>query len=226
MNDSANPTTSPENPRGPTMRQAVLNAWARLLHNYTILVPTIIFCALVAGTLWHLSRLSSNLIQSSALQTASMHAASLKEVRKLYTSEVTDRVEGHGIQITHDYATKEGAIPLPATFSMELGNRISEESTGMQARLFSDFPFPWRKDGGPRDDFEREAIRQLRQFPDQPFYRFEDFQGHQSLRRDGAIDLPVDHPIAWRPYNGSKGNAARIGLPSRLALQQDLVLPP
>ena len=56
------------------MRQAVLNASARLLHNYTILVPTIIFCALVAGTLWHLSRLSSNLIQSSALQAASMHA--------------------------------------------------------------------------------------------------------------------------------------------------------
>jgi len=111
-----------------------------------------------------------------------MHAASLKEIRKLYTSEVADRVAGHGIQITHDYATKQGAIPLPATFSMELSKRISEQSTVMQARLYSDFPFPWRKDGGPRDDFEREAIRQLRQFPDQPFYRFEDFQGRQSLR--------------------------------------------
>ena len=183
------------------MRQAVLNAWARLLHNYTILVPTIIFCALVAGTLWHLSRLSSNLIQSSALQTASMHAASLKEVRKLYTSEVTDRVEGHGIQITHDYATKEGAIPLPATFSMELGKRISEQNTGMQARLYSDFPFPWRKDGGPRDDFEREAIHQLRQFPDQPFYRFEDFQGRPSLRyavadrmEAGCVSCHNSHP--------------------------------
>jgi signal transduction histidine kinase len=201
MNDSANPTTNPENPRRPTMRQAVLNAWARLLHNYTILVPTIIFCALVAGTLWHLSRLSSNLIQSAALQTASMHAASLNEVRKLYTSEVTDRVAGHGVQITHDYATKEGAIPLPATFSMELGKRISEQNTGMQARLYSDFPFPWRKDGGPRDDFEREAIHQLRQFPDQPFYRFEDFQGRPSLRyavadrmEAGCVSCHNSHP--------------------------------
>ena len=59
-----------------------------------------------------------------------MHAASLREVRKLYTSEVADRVAGHGIQVTHDYATKEGAIPLPATFSMELGNRISEAQHG------------------------------------------------------------------------------------------------
>jgi signal transduction histidine kinase len=182
------------------LRQAVSHALS-LLQNNTVIVLTIIFCALVAATLWHLSRLSSNLIQSSALQAASMHAASLEEIRKLYTSEVTDRAAGHGIQITHDYATKEGAIPLPATFSMELSKRISEQGTGMQARLYSDFPFPWRKDGGPRDDFEREAIRQLRQFPNQPFYRFEDFQGRQSLRyavadrmEAGCVSCHNSHP--------------------------------
>jgi len=200
MNGSANPKNSRENLGTSTLSRAVSNASA-LLHNHTVLVLTIIFCALVAATLWHLSRLSSNLIQSAALQAASMHAASLREVRKLYTSEVADRVAGHGIQVTHDYATKEGAIPLPATFSMELGNRISEQSTGMQARLYSDFPFPWRKDGGPRDDFEREAIRQLRQFPDQPFYRFEDFQGRPSLRyvvadrmEAGCVSCHNSHP--------------------------------
>ena len=48
MNGSVDPTIGPQNPRGPIMRQAVLNAWGRLLHNYTILVPTIIFCALAA----------------------------------------------------------------------------------------------------------------------------------------------------------------------------------
>ena len=28
--------------------------------------------------------------------------------------------------------------------------------------LGSDYPFPWRTDGGPRDEFEREALRRLR----------------------------------------------------------------
>ena len=114
---------------------------------------------------------------------------------------MADRVGAHGIEVTHDYANKEGAIPLPATFSMELSERISKQSTGMPARLYSDFPFPWRKDGGPRDDFEREAIRQLRQFPDQPFYRFEDFQGRQSLRyavadrmEAGCVSCHNTHP--------------------------------
>jgi adenylate cyclase len=88
---------------------------------------------------------------------------------------------------------------------MELGKRISEQSTGMQARLYSDFPFSWRKDGGPRDDFEREAIRQLRLFPDQPFYRFEDFQGRPSLRyvvadrmEAGCVACHNSHPTALK----------------------------
>ena len=183
------------------MRQAVLKASAYLLRNHIVTLLLILFCAATAIALWQLSRLSLQLIQSSALQAASQQSESLRELRKLYTSEVADRVAGHGISVTHDYATKEGAIPLPATFSMELSERISKQSTGLQARLYSDFPFPWRKEGGPRDDFEREAIRQLRQFPDQPFYRFEDFQGRPSLRyavadrmEAGCVSCHNTHP--------------------------------
>jgi signal transduction histidine kinase len=201
MNGSVNPTTSPETPRGSAIRRAILNASAYLLHNHTIPLLAILFCAAAAIALWQLSRLSWQLVQSSALQGASQQSDSLRALRKLYTSEVADRVAPHGIEVTHDYSKKEGAIPLPATFSMELSELISKESTGMQARLYSDFPFPWRKEGGPRDDFEREAIRQLRQFPDQPFYRFEDFQGRQSLRyavadrmEAGCVSCHNTHP--------------------------------
>jgi signal transduction histidine kinase/DNA-binding response OmpR family regulator/HPt (histidine-containing phosphotransfer) domain-containing protein len=182
MNDSASPSISQEKAGASALRRALSAVLAFLLRNRIIFVLTIVFCAAMAGTLWHLSRLSSKLVQSAALQGVSQHADTLKELRKLYTSEVTERVVAHGIEVTHDYATKEGAIPLPATFSMVLGKRISQDAAGMQARLYSDFPFPWRKDGGAKDDFEREALHQLRQVPDQPFYRFEDFQGRQSLR--------------------------------------------
>ena len=171
MNGSAGPTISREKPGGSALRQAVSDVSAYLLRPF-VLLTAIIFCAAAVP----LPSLALVVAACPIISLASCVpvAASLKELRKLYTSEVADRVVAHGIQVTHDYATKDGAIPLPATFSMELGERISEQSAGMHARLYSDFPFPWRKDGGPRDDFEREAIRQLRQFPDQPFYRFED----------------------------------------------------
>jgi Protein of unknown function (DUF3365) len=44
------------------------------------------------------------------------------------------------------------------------------------------YPFKTRKDGGPRDDFEAEALTQLRNSPEHPYYRFEEFQGKPVLR--------------------------------------------
>ena len=101
--------------------------------------------------LWHLSLLSEQLVQSTALEGAAQQSEMLDVVNALYTSQVVDRVQSHGIVVTHDYATKTGAIPLPATFTIESGERIGERSkTGMLFRLYSDYPFRSRKDGGPR----------------------------------------------------------------------------
>jgi hypothetical protein len=133
--------------------------------------------------LWHLSMLSEQLVKSTALESAAQQSEMLDVVNALYSSQVVDRVQSHGIVVTHDYAQKEGAIPLPATFTIESGQQIGERSkTGMKFRLYSDYPFRSRKDGGPRDDFERIALAVLRETPDVPMYRFEPFQGRASLR--------------------------------------------
>src|SRR5207248_3351685 len=105
------------------------------------------------------------------------------EVNNFYSADVVERAKVKGVEATHDYAKRKGAIPLPATAIIELSQHISERSqSGMQVRLYSDHPFRPRTDGGPRDDFERQALDQLRQDPAEPFYRFEEFQGRPSLR--------------------------------------------
>jgi len=131
----------------------------------------------------HLSRLTRQLVQSTALEGAAQQAEMLDIVNALYTSQVVERVQSHGIVVTHDYARQKGAIPLPATFTIESGQLIGERSqTGMLFRLYSDTPFRSRQDGGPHDDFERVALADLRRNPDTPFSRFEVFQGRPSLR--------------------------------------------
>ncbi|HBB33622.1 MAG TPA: adenylate/guanylate cyclase, partial [Cyanobacteria bacterium UBA9273] len=161
----------------------VLGAFTSLLYQRTILVLTLLFCVGIAGALWNIHRLSQNLIKSQALQNASLYAQAIKESRTLYSSEVVNRIQPHGITITHDYALKEAAIPLPATFLIELGQHISKNNPGMSVRLYSDYPFPWRRaEGGPKDDFERDALRYLRSHPDRPFFRFQQFQNRPSLR--------------------------------------------
>src|SRR5262249_12912872 len=134
-----------------TRHQVVAQAWTgcvRLFYERAILVLTCIFCAGVAGVLWQVSRVQSNLVASIAVQHASMYAQALAEFRTLYTSEVVEIVRDHGIEVTHDYTTKPGAIPLPATLSMLLGQRIGANRSGAQTRLYSPYPFPWRQQEG------------------------------------------------------------------------------
>jgi|GEM_PF-665980 len=153
-----------------------------LLYKHTILVLSVIF---VSGTLisfWYLSHATNTLVQSAALQGMTLQAETLTELRNVYTSEVVDRVSGHDIDVTHDYPLKLGAIPLPVTFTMELGRRISLHDSGMVVRLYSDYPFPWRKDGGAHDEFEERALKALRADPQQPYYSFEDYKGRASIR--------------------------------------------
>ena len=166
-----------------------LNWLLRLLFKRTILVLTIIFCIGVGLALSNMSRLSSNLIESQALQHAVSSAKSINEAFALYSDAVVDRAKKvKGISVIYNYLSKEGAIPNPATFEIELAQRIGEKSTEINARVYSDYPFPLRKaQGGARDDFERKALLALRQNPKQPFYRQEKVQGRTSLRYGEAI---------------------------------------
>ncbi len=169
------------------MRQLIsqaITAFNNLLYKYTILILTLLFCVGLSAALWNMSRLSSNLIQSQALQNAALYAEASKEARTLYSDEVVNRAKAiPGIIVTHDYQNKKGAIPLPATYLIELAHRLTEKNPDTSVRLYSDYPFPSRqKEGGVRDNFERDALNKLRENPQQPFFRFEKLEGRSVLR--------------------------------------------
>lgn len=106
----------------------------------------------------HLRNLQIDLVESSTINSASQYSQMLAEFRTLYTSEVVQRLAVKGIQVTHDYHLKSGAIPLPATLTILLGERIGHEGKDLSAKLYSPYPFPWRTDrGGLRDPFAQEA---------------------------------------------------------------------
>jgi PAS domain S-box-containing protein len=219
-----------------TARQAIANALAgcsRLLHERTILVLTIMFCVGVVCMLWYVSHLQSNLIASTVLQDASLYSQALREFRTLYTSEVVETVIKHGIEVTHDHTTKEGAIPLPVTLTMLLGKRIAAHGSGAQTRLYSPHPFPSRQEeGGLPDAFSQEAWSYLQQNPGKSFYRFEDFQGLRSLRyatadlmRPSCVNCHNMHPASpktdWK--TGDVRGILEVILPLDRAVAQTYV---
>ena len=133
--------------------------------------------------LWELSRLSEYLVRKSALESAAQQSEILDEINNTYSADVVERAKLKGIDATHDYATRKDTIPLPATLTIDLAKHISERSeSGVQVRLYSDYPFRTRFDGNAKDQFERDALARLREKPGDPFYRFENYQGRPSLR--------------------------------------------
>jgi serine/threonine protein kinase len=122
-----------------------------------VLAPAV---ALVA-----MSLLSARLVRSNALESAAQQAELLEEANKEY-SRIVQRVEKANFRVNKTVPPTPGTVPLsiPATFLHDVGEQLGLlGTTGVKVRQYSDYPFPWRTNGGPRDEFEREALRRLRQ---------------------------------------------------------------
>ena len=133
-------------------------------------------------------------MRSTALESAAQQSEMLDVVNALYSSKVVDRLQSHGVVVTHDYATKTGAIPLPATFTIESGQEIGRQSkTGMLFRLYSDSPVPLAQGRRAARRLRADALADLRQRPrSSRVYRFEAFQGRPSLRYATARRMTAD----------------------------------
>ena len=132
-----------------------------------------------------LSLLSARLVRSSALESAAQQAELLEEATREYSRNV-QRVEKASFLVNKTVPPTPGTVPLsiPATFLHDVGEQLSRiSSTGVKVRQYSDKPFPWRTDSGPRDEFEREALRRLRQSRGQEtVHEFTEMGGQRVVR--------------------------------------------
>jgi adenylate cyclase len=92
----------------------------------------------------------------------------ITSVRGFYGTNVAGRVlaSSAATQVSHNYESIPGAIPIPATLSLELGRVISEQQQNITYRFVSDYPFRNRA-AHALDDFERRALAALRADPTQ-----------------------------------------------------------
>src|SRR6516225_4931012 len=85
-----------------------------------------------------------NLTDTALRRQASDLNSVITSVRGFYASDVVGRVlaapPGTNTQVTHNYQSIPGAIPIPATLSLELGRVISEQQQNIAYRFVSDYP--------------------------------------------------------------------------------------
>jgi adenylate cyclase len=127
------------------------------------LILSLLVILLLAGlpiAVWlDLSNLSDAALRRQAADLNSV----ITSVRDYYASNVVGRVLASpgSTQVAHNYETIPGAIPIPATLSLELGRVINEQQHNISYRFVSDYPF---KNRAPHllDDFEKHALAVLR----------------------------------------------------------------
>ena len=164
---------TPSHPAGPQEdRQATPGRNARLgrrLSGYlanrvalTIVLVLLVLAGLPVAVWLDLRNLSERALREQADDLSTM----IDSIRNYYSSNVVGRVLA-GDDKTHvipNYTEVRGAIPIPATLSLELGDLINAGNGNTQFRFFSDYPF---KNCAPHafDAFEREALESLRRDP-------------------------------------------------------------
>src|SRR5262249_29895442 len=106
------------------------------------------------------------------------------EVNRYY-SRIANHLNNAGVKGDPNWEQSPGQLkmPPPATATIDLGQQISTRSeSGMQVRLYSDYPFKYRASRPPLDEFESEALDQLRKDQNKPYYRFVEMDGRPVLR--------------------------------------------
>lgn len=178
----------------------------------------------------YLSALSRSFVKQSALESVRLQSDSITQFNKLY-SEVAAKLDPIEVGTTEEYEVGEKPALFPASFTIEAGRRLGCTKFGLHVQLYSDYPFPWREDGGPKDKFQSDAIAALEDNPDKPYFRFTELRGEPVLRYATArvmtrscVECHNEHPDTpkddWiegdvrgvlevvRPLNGDESRTA------------------
>lgn len=149
---------------------------------WLLLIVALALLALPIAVWQDLTNLSNQNLQRQAINMDRI----IGDVRSYYAKNVVDRVNSSDaeIQTLHDYHDIEGAIPIPATLSIELGKIIGASEGHVEYRFISDFPFI-NQQAYTLTPFETRALEQFRSDKDikQLFY---DTEG---IRWDHALTL-------------------------------------
>jgi class 3 adenylate cyclase len=174
-----------------------------ILHKYPVVSIGLLFAIGMVMIFGNMVYLSQKINEELSIKYVGTYVDTLDTVQSLYSSEVVARLNYLGVTPRQDYKNHDGAIPFPATFSIELAKAMTNPETGIVNRLYSDYPFATRKDGGPKDEYESLALTTLRFAQDKtkPFIRFENFNNRLSMRygkslvmKQSCVDCHNTHP--------------------------------
>ena len=191
----------------------------------TVIVCAAVILAMLGVAWWHMEATRQKILENNALTSAKSYAITFESLRTFYTREVVARVPQNSVTVSHDYQNFKHGIPLPATLTIQLAKEVGRRSDGFSVRLYSNYPFPWRRESAQLDAFEKRAIQELSYSPGEPYYEFEKSRNEGYLRyatadlmRPDCVACHNTHPQTpkrdWKV--GDLRGVLEISIPIRL----------
>ncbi len=160
---------------------------------------------------WFTYTSAREVVSGYAVDSAKKQAQTVTHLRNFYATEILPRARKQGLEVTHEYKSKEQGIPLPATFTIDLGHYLSKTEPGNRVALYSTLPFAWRVAERQLDPFQTEALEHLKNNPDQPFIRDDVIDGVQVIRYAQADRLEAACVACHNSFPGSPKTDWRLG---------------
>jgi len=179
------------------------------LSDFFLFIVSLLLLLGITYIFWQNYNANKAIAEQVAIDDAGQFAEVAIKFRDFYTSELLPKLNESGVQITHEFNEIPGAMPLPATFAKELGDYLSTQQEHYKVKLYSDLPFPWRKQ--TLDSFELDAMEALRKNPEQKFWRIEKENGEMLLRYAIADRLKPACVACHNSYPGTPKNNWKVG---------------
>lgn len=180
---------------------------------YRLLLPAlgVLLTLGAGGVLWYLSEQLHKHELHNATGDAAAFSHSVTQFRNFYSAEIVPRAKDAGLSITHDYKNQPHALPLPATFTLDFGEYLSNQQQGFAVEMFSAHPFPWRQANRKLDQFQQQALTAIESAPDQPYVKVDILNGVKTLRYATADRMKANCVACHNSYPGSPKTDWKVG---------------
>ena len=124
-----------------------------------IAVGAIATCVLSQWELFAASKMS-DAAKCVPAETVAEHVhAVIQADRKVYTTEVVERMQLRGVVVASENWRERGTLPLPAQFMSEAAQVVREARSGIRFRLISNWAI--NKRNRPATEFERTGLSEI-----------------------------------------------------------------
>lgn len=159
----------------------------KITQTHAIAFFSVIFMLMASISLFAVQKFQNSTTTLLASRTAEVIATTVNQARVSYSADIAQISLHPDITVETLYHGKPLSIPNPATFAIELGEKVSNREAGIIIHTYSKYPFKSRAlTGGPQDKFQRDALAVL-STSTPVFERIEKLGGTPVLRHAEAI---------------------------------------